>query len=818
MGRLQRLPLLLALLPALLCTLLLLHAAHADALSLAYDRNYGTAYVTILQSTADVPIEAQGYTRRQLELFQDRRVDAAEVYDFQAEQFLRGAAEELYWYPHYTATVVLAVRTDPRIPVHGWADLREGVTIAMPEQSPEREIFFLALTQGLSANRDTAFAHLAQMKAEGRLRFYAMHRGTWGILANAGANDVYVLFAHEAERLIRRGAQLRIVVPAEGTLTLTKGVLSRAPITFSETLPRELDAAGYPPLPPSAAAVHAMPPDFPQVLRTVNTRYHAQIMERPVFMPAEEHERFMVLVLMLPLTVIWGAYIYRRVLHHGARRAVVLLVAMLLLWELTRMVKILTFVHDSALERMLWYLFYVFRAGLSVALLWIAWSADEDAINRRMPPWLKAVFGLNLLLAALILCNDYHQQFFAFTWDNILQEWQEELAWGAYVYWTLWFGEILAALLLLLEKAKQQQVLRPMMMLPFVFFALFVVYSIAYQYVAWVQWPELTALTALFFLALLEICLHTGLMPSNRLHEAFFTHAQLAMRLVNAEGAPVFASALQWDETGRDTRTSRMEIHGGALLWQEDLRLLHERQRQLALACGALERSHTLLRAEHTIRRKLLALTLRRNLSEELEAILAAKRPLLRRFREELMETQDEEQIVRLIRRLNLLSSYLKKRCVLFLKGQEDGTVRTDELAMAVSETCTYLRPLGLHVGVEWAQTELLYTETALALFDAFAEFLTRAAAAGMEHIFCRFTDDTLTFLLEGADWIAPWAAAWQEEHGTAVTTEDRGYARTLTIRPTAAVGKGAGDQAAYPAEDARRTQDEERRDVPWND
>ena len=816
MGRLQRFPLLLALLPALLCTLLL-HADHTDALSLAYDRNYGTAYVSILQSSADVPIEAQGYARRQLELFQDRRVDAAEVYDFQAEQFLRGAAEELYWYPHYTATVVLAVRTDPHVPVHGWADLREGVTIAIPEQSPEREIFFLALAQGISGDRDTAFAHLAQMKAEGRLRFYAMHRGTWGILANAGANDVYVLFAHEAERLIRRGARLRIVVPAEGTLTLTKGVLSRAPITFSETLPKELDAAGYPPLPPSAPTVHAMPPDFPHVLRTVNTRYHAQIMERPVFMPAEAHERFMVLVLMLPLTVIWGAYIYRRVLHHGARRAVVLLIAMLLLWELTRMAKILTFVHDSTLERTLWYLFYMFRAGLSVALLWIAWSADEDAINRRMPPWLKAVFGLNLLLAALILCNDFHQQFFAFTWDNILQEWQEELAWGAYVYWTLWFGEILAALLLLLEKAKQQQVLRPMMMLPFVFFVLFIAYSIAYQYVAWVQWPELTALTALFFLALLEICLHTGLMPSNRLHEAFFTHARLAMRLVNAEGAPVFASVLQWDETGRDTRTSRMEIHGGALLWQEDLRLLHERQRQLALACGALERSHTLLRAEHTIRRKLLALTLRRNLSEELEAILAAKRPLLRRFREELMETQDEEQIVRLIRRLNLLSSYLKKRCVLFLKGQEDGTVRTDELAMAVSETCTYLRPLGLRVGVEWTQTELLYTETALALFDAFAEFLTHAAAAGMERIFCRFTDDTLTFLLEDADWIAPWAAAWQEEHGIAVTTEDRGYAHTLTIHPTAAAGKRTGGKAAYTAEDARRTQDEGRRDAPWN-
>ena len=815
MKRLHRARFLAGGLIALLCVLLI--PASTSALTIAYDRNYDTAYVNILQSTADVPIEAQGYTRNQLELFLDRRVDAAEVYDFQAEQFLRGAAEELYWYPHYRATVVLAVHTDAPVPVKGWADLREGVTIALPEQSPEREIFFLALVQGSSGDQDTAFARLARMKAEGRLRFYAMHRGTWGILANAGANDVYVLFAHEAERLIRRGARLRIIEPAEGTLTLTKGVLSRTPITFSEALPGELGAAGYPPLPPSAAAGHAVPPDFPHVLRTVNTRYHAQIMERPAFMPAEAHERFMVLVLMLPLTVIWGAYIYRRVLHHGARRAVVLLVAMLLLWELTRMAKILTFLHDSTLERMLWYLFYVFRAGLSVALLWIAWSADEDALNRRMPPWLKAVFGLNLLLAALILCNDFHQQFFAFTWDNILQEWQEHLAWGAYVYWTLWFGEILAALLLLLEKAKRQQVLRPVMLLPFVFFVLFITYSIAYQYVAWVQWPELTAVTALFFLALPEICLHTGLMPSNRLHETFFIHAQLAMQLVNAAGTPVFASALRLDEAARDTRTSRMELHGGALLWQEDLRLLHERQRQLALTRDALERTHTLLRAEHTIRRKLLALTLRRRLSEELEAILAAKRPLLRRFREALMETQDEEEVMRLIRRLNLLSSYLKKRCVLFLKGQEDGTVRADELAMAVSEICAYLRPLGLHVGVEWAQAELLHVETVLALFDAFAELLTCAAAAGTEHVFCRFTDDTVIFLLGDADWIAPWAAAWQEEHGTDVTTEDRGYAHALTIRSAAAMQEGKGGRAAHAAEEHRSTQDGERRGTTWN-
>ena len=805
MGHLRQLHLCAAGLFALLA--LLLYIPRADALTVAYDQNYGTAYVNVLRRASVEPLEAQGYARRLLELFQDRRADAVEVYDFQAEQFLRGAAEELYWYPHYTATVVLAVHTDAPTPVRRWADLREDVTIILPEWSPEREIFFLALVRGLSVDTDTAFARLAQMRRDGRLRFYATHRRMWGILANADRNDVYVLFDHEAEHLIRRGAPLQIVVPAEGTRSVTKGLLSRRPITFRETLPEELDAAGYPPLPPSGTAVHAMPPDFPHVLRAVNTHYHAQIMERPHLAPAEEYARFLILVLMLPLTVIWGACLHRRIRHHGARRAVLLLIAMLLLWELTRMAKILTFVHDSSLERMLWYLFYVVRAGLSVALLWIAWGSDEDVLERTMPPWLKTVFGINLLLAVLVLCNDLHHQFFYFTWDTEMMEWSEHLAWGTYVYWTIWFIEIFAALLLLLEKAKQQQVLRPAMTLPFLLFACFVIYSIAYQYVAWVRWPELTAVTALFFLLLGELCLRTGLMPSNRFHAAFFTNAQLAMRLVNAAGDIVFASAARWDAEGRDTHTARMELRGGAILWQEDLSLLHEQQRRLALTRDALRRSHELLRREHGIRKNLLSLTLRRALSDELEAILAAKRPLLRQFREQLMATEDKGEVTQLLRRLNLLSSYLKKRCVLFLKGQEDGRIRTDELAMAVSEICTYLRPLGLRVGVEWTQPESLRAQTSLALFDAFAELLRCAAAEGTESVFCRFTEEHVSFLLEPAPWIAPWAAAWQEEHA-AVMTEDRGYALMLTVCPVtagaeerdgSAAAKDAGDRGAAP-------------------
>ena len=794
MERLRSLSLFSLCLLVMVC--LLLPAARADALTLGYDRNYGTAYVNILRRASMEPMEILGCTHKRLELFQDRRVDAIEVYDFEAERFQRGTSEPLYWYPHFTATVVFAVPEGTPVPVTHWADLRQNVTVVLPDKSPEREIFFLALAQRIAPDLDASFAQLARMQEMGTLRLYPLHRGVRGLFAERGEHDVYVLFAHEADRLIRRGARLTIVPPVDGTLSFTKGLLSRTPLTLSDTLVEELAEAGYPP-PADILPARAVPPDFLLSLRAANTRYHTEIRQRPLLAPSEPHERFIILVLTLIVTVVWGMTFRQRVLHHGARRAVLLLIAMLLLWELDRMAKILTFTHDAALERLLWYLYYVFRGGLSVALLWIAWASDEDVLERTMPPWLKAVFGVNLFLAVLILCNDLHHQFFYFIWSTETMEWSEHMAWGTYAYWTLWFSEIFAALLLLLEKAKAQQILRNAMILPFALFFGFIVYSIAYQLIAWVQWAELTSVTALFFLLLIELCMRTGLMPSNRLHQKFFTHSRLAMQLTDAAGTPVFVSAARTRAPQRDIRTSRMEVDGGALLWQEDLSLLHEQKRRLTLTRDALLRAQSVLREEHTIRKRLLRLTLRRQLSEELEAILAAKRPLLRAFREQLMATDDEAAVTLLIRRLNLLSSYLKKRCVLFLKGQEDGYIRADELSMAVSETCTYLRPLGLHVGVEWAQQKPLPEADALALFDFFAEFLARAAREKTTDVFCRFADGTLTFLLEPADWIAPWTADWQARHAVRIALADRGYALSLRVRPAETEKTAAADNAA---------------------
>ena len=151
--------------------------------------------------------------------------------------------------------------------------------------------------------------------------------------------------------------------------------------------------------------------------------------------------RHLAYVLMPALTVLWGESLRARFLHRGARRAIRLLLAALLAWQSVRLLKYMAepavLDADETLLRLLWYLYYIFRAALSVALLWIAHVADRDAVAQRLPVHLFALLVLNLALAIAILTNDWHEQFFSFPQEREGSDWEEEVEWGAYAYWTL---------------------------------------------------------------------------------------------------------------------------------------------------------------------------------------------------------------------------------------------------------------------------------------------------------------------------------------------------------------------------------------------
>lgn len=463
--------------------------------------------------------------------------------------------------------------------------------------------------------------------------------------------------------------------------------------------------------------------------------------------------RHLAYVLMPALTVLWGESLRARFLHRGARRAIRLLLAALLAWQSVRLLKYMAepavLDADETLLRLLWYLYYIFRAALPVALLWIAHVADRDAVAQRLPVHLFALLVLNLALAIAILTNDWHEQFFSFPQEREGSDWEEEVEWGAYAYWTLWFLEVFTALAILWIKAKLQKIWRFRMVLPVVCCILFLLYSIFYNFLPAVR-IDVTLTTAGFFLLLLELCLRTGLMPSNHDHEVFFREASLGLMLFDARGAVRLVSKAAPEQGARrDCRISKMEVPGGGtLVWYEDMSLLHERQRSLAQANRALERRSRYLRRTVHLRRQQTAAAMHQRLRREVEALLEELRPYFREFRE------------------------------------ESGTIALEELEMAASEICSALRAFHVHAAITWSMPKVLPAQGALLAFDALVTFLAEAARSRPEQeVYVTMGEKSVTFLVDEHDtWVDRWQSLWQEKHGEGcISCRDLGYAVSVT-------------------------------------
>lgn len=493
----------------------------------------------------------------------------------------------------------------------------------------------------------------------------------------------------------------------------------------------------------------------------------------------------------LVFTILWGAGIYARVLHHGVRRAVLLMLAMLLLWEMDRIVKLQTPANFVALDHFYWYLFYIFRGALPVVFLWIAASADANVLQAKMPQWIKLIFAMNIILALFILFNDWHGQVFTFSYDTATQQWHDGLNWGAYLYWTLWFCELFAALVILWWKAEQEHVFHWTIFLPFVLYALFLYYSIAYHYVEIFHRSELTGVTAAFFLLLMEICLRTGLMPSNSRHRAFFSQSTIPMQLINADGTVAIESQLS-PKIASETRIASMPLRGGRMVWYEDLHVLHEHQRRLKLLQNGLRRQQNMLQRWQEIRQKQVQQATRRRLYQEINAILEAKKPYFVHYRELLLQKKEEGQVLWILRRMNALAAYLKQRCLLYLKGEKEGKLPAKELRTSMEVMNQYLLPLGVHVGLVFRSEPYLPTTVALPLFDFFAETFVSLAVQvprKQREILVTISPQmgNLTAMLEEEDrlslWLQSWLAKWQKQHSVQLKLKDLGFAQSIVCQ-----------------------------------
>lgn len=682
---------------------------------------------------------------------------AAEVFCAQALSALENGVAE-YWYPHYLATAIIAVNRDQTdAEIDGWGDLPaagEDVFV-FNDTYVNRQMLMAAIAYGLEGEGFTLGGAAALL---GRLG--AMDRF-------AGAADtppILICYDYQAAAMRKSGRNIEIIVPAEGTLSYEKGLLSPAAFRFPAGMDASLLSEGYR-LPDGRRdeALYAGArgyenarritdyPHFNAIAQDITRVLRRDVLRIRLYTSKDSREHQLFALVYMILAAVWVASFIHRAMRKGVRRAALLTGIILLGWMAVRLVKY-QFVATTVLNRYLWYSFYLFQLSLPLVLLWLAWAIDQPGEALPAPKWLLAPALANGALLALVLTNDFHNLVFQLDLRN--PYWASEYGYGAGYYAVLAGSTLplLAAIGMMLVKSGRNPRKRGFLF-PLAFIALLALYGFGYITRVPFAWQsDFTMMIGLFTLLFVEACLRTGMIPVNTKYSVLFTHSPLRMRVVDSAGDAALSSAaaMQCDhqllksalksyplpvQQGKDTLLFATEIPGGAALWQEDVAGLNRLQAEMEDSVRRLTAANAVLAEEEEIKRALGEENARTQLMEQLEGEIAEHLARLSRMIERLDGAPDRAKETA---RIALLLCYVKRRCSLFFREREASALPAEELAAYTGELAEMAAYAGLHILVGGKADLPLPARAATLLFDFAYQAIDWALQAGCPTMLAR--------------------------------------------------------------------------------
>ena len=650
--------------------------------------------------------------------------DAVEVFHVQAEPLIRAEAAGRFD-PRRRVWITIAVdRKKTDADITGWESLLSAdVPVAIGMEEPFVEYICAAIACGLSGRYDpqTAKKYLRALHTEGLLSL------------NDGDAPVRITLSD------RVPDGWEAVVPAEGTLYLEKGLLWRRDADAPVPLGTDVSAV---------SPAHALRADAEglSAFPSVRTWLRRTVLGQRRFTTASGYEHHLAALLLIVLVAVWSLSMAMRAIPGPVRRIIVTIGCLQIGWICVRIAKYMLW-GQGAVCRYLWYAFYIFQLSIPLLFVLLAHGLGKPtaAGRMRLPRWFAALCVLIGALIVLVFTNDAHQLVFTFRPD--FENWNTDYGYGVgyYAVYAACLGLTVAAGGTLLVKAWRGPRRKGAVLAMLVLAGLFA-YGTGYVLRIQALWESDIVLTfCLFLLLFMESASQTGLIPCNSGHRRLFTHANIGLQLLDADGATVLRTkdALTLDRQSRDafsgcsrpiarmydadTRLYAAPVDGGAVVWQENVRELAQLNRALEETNATLALRYQALKEEERIRGELASLRIQNQIYADVEAEAAAKlqkiQDRLRRLRHLQGEAAQRE-----VARINMLACATKRACGLLMQSKQGMRVRADRLAMAISEMAEFCGFAGIHCTTLLELTGKVCCASAQALYDCFFTVCEAAA------------------------------------------------------------------------------------------
>ena len=641
-----------------------------------------------------------------------------------------------YWYPHVSATVVLAVdRTRTDAVVTGWNSLRENrVPVGMSSTSIVRNMLVLgALSYGLNPKEPS--------KREA-LDFLEHLCQNGGFELEGSDAPILLCLDYEAAAWNRNGGDYEIIVPVEGTLSYRMGLFSDVPLALEPGLDAALLSAGLP------LASGERPQDFPGDYRWARTLgeedydwflkvtgdssrdLRRQVFHTRLYTTADMREHILSALFLSAAILLWKGTVSHRMMRRDVRRVVSLLSWLTVGWLLLRLFKYQQ-LTEGTLTRMCWYGYYLFQLALPVALLYLTEILDRAEGEKRLAHPLWPPLVCYVLSVLLVLTNDLHRLVFRFELEG---NWASDYSYGL-GYWLMIAFSLLffvLAVVKLLYKGRKSAYWGGKLF-SLLFCGGLIFYVIAYVYRVPLAWESditvnICILSVLFF----ETVLHAGLVPVNIQYQRLFAFAPISLTILDENGRTVLSSRSAhlisrsiWKRLLMDMeqpllRDSNTQLHAipvrsGMAVWQEDLSRINRLKREIQDVQDRLEAANRLLREEGEIKKRLMTVEANRSLFEQLDRDMEQRVASLTRLIKTLPKTDKPKGLTAYI---TLCLCHIKRRCNLFFLARQGELLPGDELELYLDELAELARYAGLQTLIRCGQKEALEIRSAALCYD----------------------------------------------------------------------------------------------------
>lgn len=412
----------------------------------------------------------------------------------------------------------------------------------------------------------------------------------------------------------------------------------------------------------------------------------------------------------------FGISVNRRIIQPQVRFYLLSIAGLILFWMTVRTVRFLFVSEHSNVSHFLWYLYYLPILFIPTFSLFIAVGLGKPESYRT--PWTICLLGIpSLLLFGLVLTNDLHQLVFSFpkaipqaSSIPLALHYKRELGYRLIAVWA--FALSAGTLFMMMRKCRIKRS-KKMLWLPFIPFALIIIYTVLYaldfNFIK-TYLSDLTVTMCLLITAVLQACIHVGLIQSNTHYKDLFHVSTIGARItdedyytyVSSQGAlSLPASVLKQTEISPlllegGIRLSGSPIAGGHVIWQEDIRELNETLERLADTNEFLQGENTALAEEYKTKGRLSQLEEQNRLYNLMLYQTREQVESLESLVENFAQVRDKEKESYLLSKITLLGAYIKRRNNLVFLSENREALPVSELGHCLRESMQNLDLFGI--------------------------------------------------------------------------------------------------------------------------